>query len=170
MDRCLAGDLLKGKFPEAVLSIEEFRGETSITVATHQIRDVMTFLKDSENLHYDLLLDLAGVDFAGQAPRFLIAYLLHSTKFNNKLRIKTRVAEDGEVDTVSDIWKAADWMEREAYDMFGIKFYNHPYLKRILLTEDFVGYPLRKDFPLEGPDFDQPFNVCLEEEHPEVEQ
>jgi NADH-quinone oxidoreductase subunit C len=166
MDSCRAGDLLKSKFPEAVLTIEEFRGETSVTVDKNKIRAVMTFLKDSENLNYDLLLDLAGVDFADQAPspRFMIAYLLHSTTFNNKLRIKTRVAEDGALDTVSDIWKAADWMEREAYDMFGIKFNNHPYLKRILLEEDFVGHPLRKDFPLEGHNFDQPFTVCLEEE------
>jgi NADH-quinone oxidoreductase subunit C len=164
MDRCLAGDLLKGKFPEAVLKIEEFRGETSITIDSQKVRAVMTFLKESENLWYDLLLDLAGVDFTGQTPRFMIAYLLHSTKFNNKLRIKIRVAEDGAADTISDIWKAADWMEREAYDMFGIKFNNHHYLKRILLEEDFVGHPLRKDFPLEGRNFDQPFNVCLEEE------
>ena len=172
MDRCLAGDLLKGKFPEAVLKIEEFRGETSITVAAQNIREVMTFLKESESFNYDLLLDLAGVDFAGQAPspRFMIAYLLHSTKFNNKLRIKIRVAEDGALDTVSDIWKAANWLEREVYDMFGIKFNSHPDLKRILLTEDFVGYPLRKDFPLEGRNFDQPFNVCLEEEHSEEKQ
>jgi NADH-quinone oxidoreductase subunit C len=164
MDRCLAGDLLKGKFPEVVLKIEEFRGETSITIAAQNIREIMTFLKVSDNLHYDLLLDVAGVDFAGQAPRFMIAYLLHSTKFNNKLRIKTCVSEGGALDTVSDIWKAANWMEREVYDMFGIKFNNHPDLKRILLEEDFVGYPLRKDFPLEGQNFDQPFKVCLEEE------
>jgi len=170
MDRCLAGDLLKGKFPGAMLSIEEFRGETSIDVPAHEIREVMTFLRKSENLHYDLLLDLAGVDFAGQSPRFMIAYLLHSTKFNNKLRIRTRVSEDAALDTVSDIWKAANWLEREVYDMFGIKFNNHPCLKRILLTEDFIGHPLRKDFPLEGPNFDQPFNVCLEEEHPEEKQ
>jgi NADH-quinone oxidoreductase subunit C len=164
MDRSLAGDLLKGKFPEAVLKIEEFRGEISISVDVNKIRAVMAFLKDGENLKYDLLLDLAGVDFADESPRFMVAYLLHSTKFNNKLRIKTRVAEDGALDTVSDIWKAADWLEREAYDMFGIKFTNHPGLKRILLTEDFVGHPLRKDFPLEGTNFDQPFTVCLEEE------
>ena len=164
MDSCRADDLLKGKFPEAILNIEEFRGETSITVDMNNIRAVMTFLKNSENLNYDLLLDLAGVDFAGQSPRFMISYLLHSTKFNNKLRIKTRIPEDGALDTVSDIWKAANWMEREAYDMFGITFNNHPDLKRILLTEDFVGYPLRKDFPLEGHNFDQPFTVCLEEE------
>jgi len=164
MDRCMAGDLLKEKFPEAILSIEEFRRETSITVDRGRIRDVMAFLKESENLFYDLLLDLAGVDFEGCSPRFMIAYLLHSTKFNKKLRIKTMVAEGVPIDTVSDIWKSADWMEREVYDMFGIKFNNHPDLKRILLTDDFVGHPLRKDFPVEGPDFGQPFNVCLEEE------
>ncbi|HLA26839.1 MAG TPA: NADH-quinone oxidoreductase subunit C [Syntrophales bacterium] len=164
MDRCMAGDLLKEKFPEAILSIEEFRRETSITVDRGRIRDVMAFLKESENLFYDLLLDLAGVDFEGTSPRFMIAYLLHSTKFNKKLRIKTMVAEGVPMDTVSDIWKSANWMEREVYDMFGIKFNNHPDLRRILLTDDFVGHPLRKDFPVEGPDFGQPFNVCLEEE------
>jgi len=164
MDRCMAGDLLKGKFPEAVLNVEEFRGETSITVAAVRIRDVMAFLKESEALFYDLLLDLAGVDFAGRSPRFMIAYLLHSTRLNKKIRIKTMVAEGASVDTVSDIWKSADWMEREVYDMFGIGFNNHPDLRRILLTDDFVGHPLRKDFPVKGPDFGQPFNVCLEEE------
>jgi NADH-quinone oxidoreductase subunit C len=160
----MAGDLLKGKFPETVLAVEEFRGETSITVAVASIRDVMALLKDSEALFYDLLLDLAGVDFEGRSPRFMIAYLLHSTRLNQKIRIKTMVAEGASVDTVSDIWKSADWMEREVYDMFGIKFNNHPDLRRILLTDDFVGHPLRKDFPVKGPDFGQPFNVCLEEE------
>jgi NADH-quinone oxidoreductase subunit C len=164
MDRCNAVDLLKETFPEAVLNSEEFRGETSITVAAEKIREVMTFLKENEKLYYDLLLDLAGVDFQDRSPRFMIAYLLHSTKFNNKLRIKTTVAEGASVDTVSDIWKAANWMEREAYDMFGIRFNNHPDLKRILLTQDFVGHPLRKDFPVKGSDFGQPLQVCLEEE------
>jgi NADH-quinone oxidoreductase subunit C len=160
----MAGDLLKETFPEAVRGIEEFRQETSITVDADQIREVMTFLKDNEKLGYDLLLDLAGVDFADRSPRFMIAYLLHSTKFNNKLRIKTTVAEGASLNTVSDIWLAADWMEREVYDLFGIIFNKQPNLKRILLPEDFIGHPLRKDFPVKGPDFDQPLQVCLEEE------
>ena len=164
MDSRLVGDLLKETFPEAVRSIEEFRRETSITVDAGKIREVMTFLKEDERLGYDLLLDLAGVDFDDRSPRFMIAYLLHSTKFNNKLRIKTTVAEGFSPDTVSDIWLAADWMEREVYDMLGIIFNNHPNLTRILLPEDFVGHPLRKDFPVKGPDFDQPLQVCLEEE------
>jgi len=160
----MAGDLLKETFPEAVRDIEEFRQETSITVDADQIREVMTFLKENEKLGYDLLLDLAGVDFDNRSPRFMIAYLLHSTKFNNKLRIKTTVAEGASLNTVSDIWLAADWMEREVYDMLGIIFNNHPNLKRILLPEDFIGHPLRKDFPVKGRDFDQPLQVCLEEE------
>jgi NADH-quinone oxidoreductase subunit C len=160
----MAGDLLQETFPEAVLSIEEFRGETSITIDAGKIREVMTFLKENEKLGYDLLLDLAGVDFADRSPRFMIAYLLHSMRFNNRLRIKTTVAEGASVDTVSDIWLAANWMEREVYDLFGIQFNNHPHLKRILLTDDFVGHPLRKDFPVKGVDFDQPLQVCLEEE------
>lgn len=164
MDRCVAGDLLKETFPEAVLNIEEFRRETSITINAGKIREVMTFLKENGKLRYDLLLDLAGVDFADHSPRFMIAYLLHSIKFNNKLRIKTTVAEGASLDTVSDIWLAANWMEREVYDLLGITFNNHPNLRRILLTDDFVGHPLRKDFPVKGADFDQPLQVCLEEE------
>lgn len=164
MDNCMAGDLLKETFPEAVLNVEEFREETSITVDAGKIREVMTFLKEDKRLGYDLLLDLAGVDFDDRSPRFMIAYLLHSTKFNNKLRIKTTVAEGFSPDTVSDIWLAANWMEREVYDMLGIIFNNHPNLTRILLPDDFVGHPLRKDFPVKGQDFDQPLQVCLEEE------
>jgi NADH-quinone oxidoreductase subunit C len=160
----MASDLLSGRFPTAVLNVEEFRGETNITVDGAQLHDVMVFLKASENLAYDLLLDLAGIDCGSESPRFLVAYLLHSTKYTTKLRVKVQAAEGAALDSVSDIWKAADWMEREAYDMFGIPFANHPNLQRILLTEEFTGYPLRKDFPLEGPDFGKPFTVCLEEE------
>lgn len=164
MVRCKAYDLLKEKFPEAVRGGEEFRGETTVAVDKGQLRAVLKFLKESETLLYDLLVDVAGVDSGNRSPRFKVVYLLHSMKFNHRLRIATGVAEDAELDTVSDIWKAADWLEREVYDMFGIRFSDHPDLRRILLTDDFVGHPLRKDFPLKGVDFDKPFPVCLEEE------
>lgn len=164
MDRCMTSDLLKGKFPEALQKVAEFRGETSITVEKDQLRDIMRFLKTSENLYYDVLLDLTAIDYETETPRFVVVYLLHSTKYNNRLRIKTRVDEGSPLETISDVWKAADWLEREAYDMFGIKFNGHPDLRRILLMDDFVGHPLRKDFPLEGPDFGKPFTVSLEEE------
>jgi len=162
--QCNATELLKEKFPEAILKVEEFRGETTITVDKERIRDVMLFLRENENLRYDLLPDLSGVDYGNEIPRFGVSYLLHSIRFNNRLRIKIRVAEGASLDTVSDVWRAADWMEREAYDMFGIAFGSHPDLRRILLEEDFAGYPLRKDFPLKGADFSKPFTVCLEEE------
>jgi NADH-quinone oxidoreductase subunit C len=164
MDRRAAADLLKEKFPEAVRGVEEFRGETTIAVDKGRLREIMKFLKESETTHYDLLVDLAGVDFGDKSPRFKVVYLLHSMKFNHRLRIATGVAEGQELDTVSDIWKAADWLEREVYYLFGITFGNHPDLRRILLTDDFVGHPFRKDFPLKGVDFDKPFPVCLEEE------
>jgi NADH-quinone oxidoreductase subunit C len=163
MDSRSAGKFLKDKFPEAVTGIEEFRGEVTITVEAGRLSDVMKFLKQSGELSYDLLIDLAGLDFPGQKPRFAVSYLLHSMKFNNKIRIKTRVAEGGAVESVSALWAAADWMEREAAEMFGVTFRNHPNPKHILLTDDFVGYPLRKDYDVKGPNFDQPFPVHLEE-------
>lgn len=164
MAKCTACERLKEKFPEAVRGIEEFRGETRVTVDKGQLRAVMTFLKESEGTLYDLLVDIAGVDSGSESPRFLVVYLLHSMKFNNRLRIKIPVAEGAALDTVSDIWKAADWMEREVYDLFGITFTHHPDMRRILLPDDFVGHPLRKEFPLKGDDFDKPFHVCLEDE------
>jgi NADH-quinone oxidoreductase subunit C len=94
----------------------------------------------------------------------LVVYLLHSMKYNNRLGIKIAVPEGAAVESVSDLWKAANWMEREVYDMFGIEFSHHPDLRRILLPDDFVGHPLRKEYPLKGVDFDKPFPVCLEEE------
>lgn len=164
MSKCTTSKLLRERFPEAVQAVSEFRGETTVVVDKGQLRAVMTFLKESEEALYDLLVDIAGVDSGSESPRFFVVYLLHSIKFNNRLRVKIPVAEGTALDTVSDIWKTADWMEREVYDMFGITFSNHPDLRRILLPDDFVGHPLRKDFPLKGDDFDKPFRVCLEEE------
>ncbi len=164
MPKSTASELLGGNFPEAVKAVSEFRGETTVVVDKDRLREVMTFLNRNEETLYDLLVDIAGVDTGNESPRFIVVYLLHSIKFNNRLRIKVPVAEGTALDTVSAIWRAADWMEREVYDMFGIAFGNHPNMKRILLPDDFVGHPLRKEFPLKGDDFDKPFRVCLEEE------
>ena len=164
MSKCTASELLGGRFPEAVRAVSEFRGETTVIVDKERLRAVMTFMKENEETLYDLLVDLAGVDTGSESPRFFVVYLLHSIKYNNRLRIKVPVAEGAALDTVSDIWRAADWMEREVYDMFGITFNNHPDLRRILLPDDFVGHPLRKEYPLKGDDFDKPFRVALEEE------
>jgi NADH-quinone oxidoreductase subunit C len=164
MDSRSAGNLLKEKFPNAVRGIEEFRGEITVTVETARFLEVMTFLKENKELSYDMLLDQAGLDFPAQELRFTVSCLLHSMKFNNKLRIKTSVAEGTPVESVSTLWRAADWMERETSELFGITFKNHPDPRHILLVDDFVGYPLRKDYDVKGPNFDQPFQVHLEEE------
>ncbi len=163
MDSRSAGNLLKEKFPEAIAGIEEFRGEITVIVEAQKLFAVMTFLKQSDELSYDMLIDLAGVDFPARKLRFTISYLLHSMKFNNRLRIKTMTAQGVEVDSVCALWRAADWMERETAEMFGITFKNHPNPQHILLVDDFVGYPLRKDYDVKGPNFDRPFQVNLEE-------
>lgn len=157
MDRRAAGELLREKFPDAVRNVEDFSGETTVAVDRGSLREVLQYLRDSEALRYDLLLDLTAVDFANESPRFMMVYLLYSTCFGGRLRIRARVPEGEALDTASGIWKAADWLEREVYDMFGILFSGHPDLRRILLDEEFVGHPLRKDFPLKGMEYDQPF-------------
>lgn len=155
-------EALKESFRDALQKVEEFRGEISVTVDKNKIREVMFFLRDT--LSYDMLTDLCGVDYCPDTPRFEIVYLLRSSRSGNRIGIKTRVHDNEDIDTVMDIWRAADWLEREVYDMFGIRFNNHQDLRRILLPDEFVGHPLRKDFPTEGSDFDRPFSVQLEEE------
>jgi NADH-quinone oxidoreductase subunit C len=157
MDRHAVGDLLKKKFPDAMQGIEEWRGETTVTVDSGRIQDVLRHLRESEAVLYDLLLDLTAVDLEKEAPRFMMVYLLYSTRFGHRLRLRTRLDEGEALETASGIWKAADWLEREVFDMFGIRFNGHPDLRRILLEEDFDGHPMKKDFPLKGTGYEQPF-------------
>ena len=148
---------LKEKFPEASFQVETFRGEVTITIPKKDLFEICRFLRDDPDLDYCLLTDLCGLDFLPHAPRFEVVYLLCSMKKNQRLRLKTKVTEGESVPSVESIWKAANWLEREVYDLFGISFENHPDLRRILLWDGFEGYPLRKDYPVEGPDFDKPF-------------
>jgi NADH-quinone oxidoreductase subunit C len=127
----------------------EFRGETTFTVAREDIREVAKFCRDE--LTFDYLLDISSVDHFGDEPRFEVVYELYSMSTGAHLRLKLRVSEDDPtVATVSDIWRAADWHEREIYDMMGLRFTNHPDLRRILMWEGYPYFPLRKEFPLEG--------------------
>jgi len=138
-------------------------GEPSVMVDRGSIRDALDHLKYDRDLSFDMLVDLFCVDYMGEEPRFEVVYILRSTKHNARIVVKTKTGEEG-LGTVSDMWPAADFLEREIYDMYGLPFANHPDLRRIYTDDDFVGYPLRKDFPLEGQDFDKPFVVNLEEE------
>lgn len=155
---------LRKKFGEAAFAVEQSREGAVFVVGKSKLREFLKTMRDEEGLGFDMLTDLFGVDRYTAKPRFEIVYFLNSIKNGGRVTVKTRIEGSDSVDTASDIWKAAEWLEREVYDMFGIDFRNHPDLRRILLTDDFDGYPLRKDFPLEGRDFDKPFVVEFEEE------
>jgi NADH-quinone oxidoreductase subunit C len=140
---------LKEKFAASVIDVQEFRGEVTVTVKAEDLIEVCRFLKGS--LQYNALIDVTAVDYLGKKdPRFMMVYQLRSLPNKDSLRVKAAVAEA--VDTVSTVWATADWLEREVYDLFGIHFNGHPDLRRILMTPEWEGHPLRKDYPLQGPD------------------
>jgi NADH-quinone oxidoreductase subunit C len=142
---------LKERFAADIVDIKEFRGEVTVTVKKENIVEICNYLK--EFVGYNLLTDLTAVDYLGQSPRFLVVYNMYSIPAKDRLRVKAQVEEtDATIDSVAGVWSSANWLEREVYDLFGIKFAGHPDLRRILMTDDWVGHPLRKDYPLQGPD------------------
>lgn len=154
---------LSAKFGDKILETTQSYGEPVVAVKKNAAREILSFLKNDEGLSFDMLVDLFGIDYPDGEPRFEIVYILRSTKSNERITVKTRTGEEG-LETAADLWKASDWLEREVFDMFGIRFKNHPDLRRIYMDDDFTGHPLRKDFPLQGRDFDKRFTVKLEED------
>lgn len=146
---------LEAEFPGAVLEKNEFRGETSVSVKAESAHAIAQYLRDREG--FDYLIDLATIDHFETEPRWEVVYELYSMAAGRHLRLKYSLPEnEPEAPTVSDLWPTADWHEREAYDMMGIKFKGHPDMRRILMWEGYPYYPLRKDFPLEGLPTDVP--------------
>lgn len=144
---------LQEAFPEAVEEVMSFRDETWAVLRVEALLEVCRFLKEDPELAYDLLSFVCAVDYMPREPRFEVVYQLYSTKFHHRFRIKTRVSgQDPTVPSVTSIWPTADWHERETFDLMGIGFDGHPDLRRILLPQDWVGHPLRKDYPLRGPE------------------
>ncbi|MGB9735067.1 MAG: NADH-quinone oxidoreductase subunit C [bacterium] len=141
---------IKNRFGEKIISTNEAFRPRSIKVAPKDLVEVMSVLKNEEPFKFNQLLDIAGVDFLNQKPRFMVAYILLSTIKNQRLIVETDVDEFEAVPSLVNVWCGANWFERELYDMFGIKVKGHPDLKRILMSEDFEGHPLRKDFPVRG--------------------
>ena len=141
---------LKDEFGELISKPMEFRGEITVNVADAScIKEVCEFAKTE--LDFDYLIDISTLDHYGEDPRFSVVYELSSISHRQQLRLKTQVTEaHGELPTVTSVWRTADWHEREAYDMMGVKFTGHPNLTRILMWEGYPHFPLRKDFPLEG--------------------
>ena len=137
--------------PDLIETIEEFRGDMTVTVRKEGIVRVCQFLRDDQDLAFDMIVDLLGVDMDRAEGRFEVLYNLYSLKNRTYLRLKVRVNEDDPVvPTVTGVWTGANWHERETFDMYGIKFAGHPDLRRMYMPEEFEYYPLRKDFPLMG--------------------
>jgi NADH-quinone oxidoreductase subunit C len=146
---------LRARFPALVSAPAEFREEITVQVSDAEaIAEVCAFAK--KELGFDYLVDITSVDHYGEDPRYGVVYHLYGYGHLCWLRLVLRVSEEkGELPTVTGVWRAADWHEREVYDMMGLRFRSHPDLRRILMWEGYPHFPLRKDFPLSG----KPTNV-----------
>jgi len=140
---------VRERFGDALREVIYFRGEETLAVDPARIVEICRFLKEDPEMDFDMLLDITGTHFLEREYSYEVAYLLLSLKRRVRVRLRARLGEEGEIDTVSGVWRTADWHEREAYDLVGIRFRGHPDLRRIIMPDDFDGHPLRKDFPLE---------------------
>lgn len=140
--------LLQETFPEAVEEIVEFRGEVTVVVKPSMLIEIATFCRDTEGLEFNMLSDLAGIDYMPQEPRFAVNYVLNSLPYTRTIRLKVYVSEGEAVPSLTAVYPGANWQEREVWDMFGVKFEGHPDMRRILMPFDWTGHPLRKDYPL----------------------
>lgn len=174
--------LVKQRFTDAKLLAAEFHGQTTLVVMVENLHDVLRFLRDDRACDYDFLSDVTCVDYlnypaAAGAPegRFGAIYNLVSTSYNRRLLVKVMLSPSLDTSGIDndpalvlpsacDIWPGAEWREREVFDMFGIRFENHPDLRRILTWEAFPAHPLRKDYPLEGRGERQAYKVVRRED------
>lgn len=145
-------DALKSKFPGDDLTFSQYRDNHRLVVSASKMFEVLAFLKNE--LHFDMLAEVTAVDYLeyeGAKDRFGVVYVLVNTSSGERLIVKTHVNDpEPLLPSVYSLWKSADWLEREVYDMFGIRFSGHPDLRRILTPDEFTAYPLRKDYPLKG--------------------
>jgi NADH-quinone oxidoreductase subunit C len=147
----VVAEQLRAWNPNAIEEVIEFRGETTIVVPRKILRAVAEHCRDHAELQFNLLTDATCVDRFPHEPRFELSYHLVSIPRRDKIRLKVRLSgSDAVVDSLVPVWPGANWLEREIFDLFGIRFEGHPDLRRILLPEDWEGYPLRKDYPVEG--------------------
>jgi len=141
-------EAINERFPQALQ--EENCRDLTFRIDKNILLPFMDFLYKDQRLSFSFLTDICAVDYPNRENRFDIVYHLYSIENNHRVCVKTSIKEDEEIPSVSSIWKGANWHEREVFDLFGIKFLAHPNLKRILLPDDWEGYPLRKDYPLEA--------------------
>ncbi|MFQ5598567.1 MAG: NADH-quinone oxidoreductase subunit C [Nitrospiria bacterium] len=143
---------VRGRVADAYLGATLFRGDLSIHIQREALVSTCRFLKDEPSLHFDYPVHITSVDHLGDAKRFELVYEFFSIRNKHGVRLKARVpGDDCRIDSITGLWAGANYLEREVYDMMGIRFTNHPELKRILLPDEYdEGFPLRKDFPIQG--------------------
>jgi NADH-quinone oxidoreductase subunit C len=145
-------DFLKAKFPAEVVEAVESRGDTTVVVKPGRIVDICLALRDDPKLAFKYLSMIAAVDYHPASPRFALVYNLYSHKNHDRLTLKSFCEDDGApaITSVTKVWSTADWHEREAFDLMGIRFVGHGDLRRIFRLDDWPGYPLRKEYPQRG--------------------
>jgi len=141
---------IDGRMPDAVRSTQIVVGELTVLAERDHILPLLRFLRDDQQCNFETLIDICGVDYPERNERFEVVYHLLSMRMNHRVRVRIRAGEETTVASCVPIWPAANWFEREAFDMYGIQFSDHPDLRRILTDYGFEGFPLRKDFPLTG--------------------
>lgn len=141
---------VKDSYNSSVLETIALRDEVTHVIKKGSLLQICTFLKDNLALQFNFLSDITAVDYFPQKPRFEVIYHLYSIAKKHRVRLKVKLDDGETIPSVTAIWSAANWAEREAYDMFGIRFEGHPELRRIYMPEDWDGFPLRKDYPLRG--------------------
>lgn len=153
---------LQTQFGDGILGFHQHRGDETVLVQKQLFLKVCQFIKDEKSFDFNMMIDLTAVDYLPKNPRFEVVYHFYSLTWNHRIRLKVLVTEEEcTLDSIHHLWKAADWYERECYDMYGIQFNYHPHLKRILMYDSFQGHPLRKDYPV---DLQQPL-VTMREVH-----
>ncbi len=144
------GEHIAAALPEAVIDVEVVHDELMVRVQRNAIVRVLSFLRDYSACHFKCLMDVCGVDYPGRGERLEVVYNLLSLRHNQRIRIKLTTDEETPVPSVTGVFNSAGWWEREAWDLYGIYFSDHPDLRRILTDYGFEGHPMRKDFPLTG--------------------
>jgi NADH-quinone oxidoreductase subunit C len=142
---------LQSAVPNCVEHVSWWVGDWSLVVPASRLLEVAAHLRGARGAEFDACCDVTATDWPPRNPRFDLIYCLYSTRLQHRVRLKVRVADDDAAPSVSPVWPAASWLEREVFDLFGIRFDGHPDLRRILMPDEWQGHPQRKDYPLEGP-------------------
>jgi NADH-quinone oxidoreductase subunit C len=137
--------------PGAITQLSYWVGDWTVIVPTDRLLEVMRHLRGADDASFDACSDVTATDWPPREERFDVSFALFSTRHRHRVRVKVRVADGSPAPSVTSVWPAANWLEREVFDMFGIPFEGHPDLRRILMPDEWQGHPERKDYPLEGP-------------------